>query len=196
MNPASVQSYMYIYKGMPYHMHTFTRPWNSIFTTSMVPSPHIISSSMRRMIWIYERSRDFAFSSHHHSLQPSHIAFLCRNFKVPVDNATILLAQIFKYLAAKHNWDSTHVTASSIPVPEPKAPKRSLATDRAPIHAPPNAAAVGMILLSSLYMLCSRCPAMTSPCSLSCFATSRGAEPLTSIQVFEKIAHAVNINTT
>ena len=84
-------------------------------------------------------------------------------------------------IAAKHDRDSTHVTASKIPVPEPRAPIRSLPTDKAPIQAPPNAAAVGMILLSSLYMLCSRCPAMTNPCSFNCLATSRGAAPLTSI---------------
>ena len=140
-------------------------------------------------------SKNSAFSSHYHSLQPCHVALFRRNFEIPIDNAAIESTQIFKYLAPKHGWDGTYVTASSIPVPEPRAPIRSLATDRAPIHAPPKAAAVGIILLSSLYMLCSRCPAMTSPCSLSCFATSRGAEPLTSIQVFEKIAQAVNINT-
>lgn len=31
---------------------------------------------------------------------------------------------------------------------------------------------------------------MTRPCSFSCLATSRGAEPETSIQVFEKMAQA------
>jgi len=38
------------------------------------------------------------------------------------------------------------VTASKIPVPEPIAPKKSARTDRAPIHNPPKAAAVGMYL--------------------------------------------------
>lgn len=87
----------------------------------------------------------------------------------------------------------THVTANKIPVPLPKAPIKSLATLNPPMHAPPNAAAVGITLFSSLYMLCSRCPAITSPCSLSCLATSRGAEPDTSIQVFEKTAQATSM---
>lgn len=56
----------------------------------------------------------------------------------------------------------THiVTAMRIPVPLPSAPMRSAATESAPIVAPPNAAAVGMTLLSSLYMLWSLWPAMT-----------------------------------
>ena len=38
------------------------------------------------------------------------------------------------------------VTASRIPVPEPMAPRKSANTDRAPMHKPPNAAAVGMYL--------------------------------------------------
>lgn len=144
------------------------------------------------MIWTHYRAKDSAFSSHHHPLQPRHIAFLCSNFEIPVDNSAIQSVRIFR---GKRKIDITHVTASKIPVPEPRAPMRSLATDRAPMHAPPNAAAVGIILLSSRYMLCSRCPAMTSPCSLSCLATSRGAEPLTSIQVFEKRAQADSMNT-
>lgn len=158
-------------------------------------SSTIPSSSMRWTIWKHTDSPDFVFSSHHHSLQPCHVALFSGNFKVPVYNADVQSVQLFQHSVANENWDSTHVTAKRIPVPEPRAPIRSLATDRAPIHAPPNAAAVGMILLSSLYMLCSRWPLMTSPCSLSCFATSRGAEPLTSIQVFEKIAHADSMKT-
>ena len=38
------------------------------------------------------------------------------------------------------------MTASRIPVPEPMAPRKSANTDRAPMHKPPNAAAVGMYL--------------------------------------------------
>lgn len=38
------------------------------------------------------------------------------------------------------------MTASRIPVPEPMAPRKSAKTDRAPMHKPPNAAAVGMYL--------------------------------------------------
>ena len=43
------------------------------------------------------------------------------------------------------------VTANNIPVPDPIAPMKSAVTDKAPIHSPPNAAAVGIYLLSSLY---------------------------------------------
>lgn len=38
------------------------------------------------------------------------------------------------------------VTASRIPVPDPMAPRKSASTERAPMHKPPNAAAVGMYL--------------------------------------------------
>lgn len=38
------------------------------------------------------------------------------------------------------------VTASKIPVPEPIAPRKSANTDRAPMHRPPKAAAVGIYL--------------------------------------------------
>ena len=87
----------------------------------------------------------------------------------------------------------THVTANKIPVPLPNAPNKSLATDSAPMQAPPNAAAVGITRFNSLYMLCSRCPAITSPCSFSCLATSLGADPETSIQVLLKTAHATTM---
>lgn len=33
-----------------------------------------------------------------------------------------------------------------MPVPEPMAPRKSAKTERAPMHKPPNAAAVGMYL--------------------------------------------------
>lgn len=38
------------------------------------------------------------------------------------------------------------VTASRMPVPDPMAPRKSAKTERAPMHNPPNAAAVGMYL--------------------------------------------------
>lgn len=38
------------------------------------------------------------------------------------------------------------VTASRIPVPDPIAPRKSARTERAPMHSPPKAAAVGMYL--------------------------------------------------
>lgn len=38
------------------------------------------------------------------------------------------------------------VTASRMPVPEPMAPMKSAMIVRAPMHMPPNAAAVGMYL--------------------------------------------------
>lgn len=38
------------------------------------------------------------------------------------------------------------VTANKIPVPDPMAPMKSANTDRAPMHRPPKAAAVGMYL--------------------------------------------------
>lgn len=53
------------------------------------------------------------------------------------------------------------VTAMRIPVPLPRAPMRSAATLRRPRMAPPKNAAVGITRLSSLYMLPSRCPAIT-----------------------------------
>ena len=38
------------------------------------------------------------------------------------------------------------VTANKIPVPDPIAPMKSAKTDKAPIHKPPKAAAVGIYL--------------------------------------------------
>lgn len=38
------------------------------------------------------------------------------------------------------------VTASRMPVPDPMAPRKSARTERAPMHKPPNAAAVGIYL--------------------------------------------------
>ncbi|KYQ54553.1 Regucalcin [Trachymyrmex zeteki] len=63
------------------------------------------------------------------------------------------------------------VTASKIPVPEPIAPKKSASTERAPIHSPPNAAAVGMYRFSSRIMELSLWPRITICCSLSCHGT-------------------------
>lgn len=75
------------------------------------------------------------------------------NFEVSVDNPGYQLDKE----SCKRNLDrKTYVTARRIPVPLPRAPRRSEATERAPMQAPPKAAAVGMTRFSSLYMLCSR----------------------------------------
>ncbi|KAK2408568.1 SecY protein transport family protein [Trifolium repens] len=57
------------------------------------------------------------------------------------------------------------VTASNIPVPEPIAPMKSANTVKAPIHIPPNAAAVGMYRFSSFCKFDSRWPGITICCS-------------------------------
>ena len=62
------------------------------------------------------------------------------------------------------------------------------------MHMPPNAAAVGMYRLSSFASDESRWPFITICWSRSCFATSFAEEPETSIQVFEKRAHATRMN--
>ncbi|KYM94917.1 hypothetical protein ALC62_14512 [Cyphomyrmex costatus] len=89
------------------------------------------------------------------------------------------------------------VTASKIPVPEPIAPKKSASTERAPIHSPPNAAAVGMYRFNSRIMELSLWPRITICCSLSylnhflekIILTSFAELPETSIHVLEKKAH-------
>ena len=112
------------------------------------------------------------------------------------------------------------VTANSIPVPDPRAPvyrrmirkygqfinipvlklfflpSRSAITDKAPMQAPPKAAAVGITRFNSLYTDVSRWPAIIIPCSLSCLATSRGEELETSIHVLENNAQADKVNVT
>jgi hypothetical protein len=60
---------------------------------------------------------------------------------------------------------------------------------KAPISAPPNAAAVGMYMRSTSIMRSSRQPFMIICWSCSCLATSSGAEPETVIHVREKSAH-------
>ncbi|KAJ6648310.1 hypothetical protein Bhyg_03538, partial [Pseudolycoriella hygida] len=81
------------------------------------------------------------------------------------------------------------VTASRIPVPLPMAPMKSANTDNAPIHKPPNAAAVGMYRFNSWIIEFSRCPRITMCCSFNCLATWTTELPETSIHVFEKNAH-------
>ncbi|BAT07621.1 Os09g0347750 [Oryza sativa Japonica Group] len=88
------------------------------------------------------------------------------------------------------------VTASRIPVPEPIAPMKSARTVNAPMHTPPNAAAVGMYLFNSFCKFDSRWPGITICCSFNCLATSFADEPDTSIHVFEKRAQADSMNTT
>lgn len=90
--------------------------------------------------------------AHYHSLHATHVTLFGRNFEVSVDNPRVLVSN-GSFDCKKH---STYVTARRVPVPEPRAPRRSLATERAPMQAPPNAAAVGMMRFSSLYMLWSR----------------------------------------
>lgn len=51
------------------------------------------------------------------------------------------------------------VTASRMPVPDPMAPRKSAKTDRAPMHNPPNAAAVGMYLEQRKGFVMTRFPA-------------------------------------
>ena len=85
------------------------------------------------------------------------------------------------------------VTASRMPVPLPMAPMKSAMTVSAPMHIPPNAAAVGMYRLSSFCSEDSRWPTMNICCCLSCFATSRAEEPETSIHVLENKAHALSM---
>jgi len=87
------------------------------------------------------------------------------------------------------------VTASKIPVPEPIAPMKSAKIERAPIHTPPKAAAVGIYLLRYLTMESSLCPSITSSWSMSCLATSLELDPDTSIQILEKKAHDVKTKT-
>jgi len=90
--------------------------------------------------------RDFTLS-HDHSL---HISFLGSDFEIAVDDTNQVVRCDFPV-----RIENTYVTANKIPVPDPRAPIKSLATERAPMHAPPKAAAVGMMRFNSLYMLCS-----------------------------------------
>lgn len=93
--------------------------------------------------------RDHGLLTHNHAFHTGEIAFLGCDFEVAVDDS-ILVSAVLCHLV----WlRATYVTARRVPVPEPRAPIRSLATDRAPMQAPPNAAAVGIMRLSSLYML-------------------------------------------
>lgn len=71
------------------------------------------------------------------------------------------------------------VTANKIPVPEPMAPKKSANTDNAPMHKPPNAAAVGIYRFNSWIIEFSRCPRITMCCSFNCLATLRKNEEKT-----------------
>lgn len=86
-----------------------------------------------------------ALLAHDHSLETAHIALLSGDFKVRVDDSGRVSSRTL--CTSKQ----TYVTAIKIPVPDPRAPSRSLEIDSAPIHAPPNAAAVGMTRLSSRY---------------------------------------------
>ena len=83
------------------------------------------------------------------------------------------------------------VTARRIPVPEPIAPMKSAKMERAPMHTPPKAAAVGMYLFKYLTMESSLMPSIKSSWSISCLATSLELDPETSIQILEKKAQEV-----
>ena len=87
------------------------------------------------------------------------------------------------------------VTANKIPVPEPIAPIKSATTDKAPIHIPPKAAAVGMYLFNCLTIDSSLCPWMIISYSMSYLATSLALLPETSIQILEKRAQEPRTNT-
>ncbi len=86
------------------------------------------------------------------------------------------------------------VTASNIPVPEPIAPTKSAKIVKAPIHIPPNVAAIGMYLFNFSFMLWSLNPLIKYPWSCKFLATSLTPDPETSIQVFENKAHEMRIN--
>lgn len=75
------------------------------------------------------------------------------------------------------------------------APSKSAMIDRAPMQTPPSAAAVGMYLLSSLWIMFSLNPLIVMSWSLSCLATSLADDPERSIQVFENQAHDERMNT-
>lgn len=91
-------------------------------------------------------------------------------------------------------------------------PRKSARTERAPIHRPPKAAAVGMYLFNSWTIDESRWPLITIFCSFNCLATYRNKDgsiirrsrrivqltslaelPETLIQVFEKKAQDPSI---
>lgn len=87
------------------------------------------------------------------------------------------------------------VTDNKIPVPEPIAPKKSATIVKAPMHIPPNVAAMGIYLFKTSLTLLSLKPTTDMSYSLSYLATSLGDDPETSIQVFEKIAQVPRMNT-
>jgi len=80
------------------------------------------------------------------------------------------------------------VTARRMPVPEPIAPIKSAMMVRAPMQTPPNAAAVGIYLLSNFGIESYLCPSIMSSFSISYLATSFPLVPDTSIQILEKKA--------
>ena len=80
------------------------------------------------------------------------------------------------------------VTARRIPVPDPIAPMKSAKIERAPIHIPPKAAAIGMYLFKCLTIESSLRPSIIMSYSRSYLATSLALLPETSIQILEKRA--------
>ena len=85
-----------------------------------------------------------------------------------------------------------HNNNGTIPVPEPMAPNMV----SAPMHMPPNAAAVGMYL-SSFFRSASLLlwPGSVRFCDCSCWATSCAEAPVTEIHVLENSAHDARMNT-
>lgn len=75
------------------------------------------------------------------------------------------------------------------------APMKSAKMERAPMHTPPKAAAVGMYLLRYLTIPSSLIPSIRSSWSMSYLATSLELDPDTSIQILEKKAHEVKTKT-
>ena len=87
------------------------------------------------------------------------------------------------------------VTAKRIPVPDPIAPIKSATTDKAPIHIPPKAAAVGMYLFNYFTIDSSLWPWMIMSYSINYLATSLALLPDTSIQILENKAQDPSTKT-
>lgn len=80
-------------------------------------------------------------------------------------------------------------------LPDPITPMKSATMDKAPMHIPPKAAAIGMSLFNSLLVPCSVNPLYCNCYSLNYLATSLTPCPETSIQVLEKIPQVPIMNT-
>lgn len=79
-------------------------------------------------------------------------------------------------------------------LPEPITPMKSAIMVRAPMHIPPNVAAMGIYLPKYFLRPSSLCPAKIIPYSFNYLATSLTELPETSIHVFENIAQVPSMN--